>query len=180
MLSNITNQNITPIKEYCASYDKLRRSCSQGQIMNMILTANSNNKVAFINKNKSKVPTSILKNKIWPRNPSYPDKWITGYENLKELENDNPRNLATVMNQTWNHILANNSYMKKTPPLNWTKSIEGTNFIQRSNNWVNAKEKKIEHLRYNLTAREAQGWTFQPQTKRNSPHRRMKIRYIFK
>lgn len=50
MLSNITNQNITPIKEYCASYDKLRGSCSQGQIMNMILTADSNNKVAFINK----------------------------------------------------------------------------------------------------------------------------------
>lgn len=177
LLDNITNQSTTPIKLENGYKSKMRGSCSQGQIMNMILTADSNNKVAFLNKNQQKLPTSILKNRIWPRNPIFPDKCMTGYENLKDPETVNTRKLATVMNQTWNNVLITNSYLKKkTSPLNWNKSLQGTNFIQRTNNWVAKKDKKLEHLRYNLTAREVQVWTFQPETKRNSPDRRKIIR----
>mmetsp|Transcript_2990 Transcript_2990/g.2470 ORF Transcript_2990/g.2470 Transcript_2990/m.2470 type:complete len:112 (+) Transcript_2990:153-488(+) len=81
------------------------------------------------------------------------------------------------MNNTLESVVSSNSYLKKkSPPLDWNRSIEGTNFHQRSNNWLYEKEKKLKELKHMLSDRETHGCTFKPNTQRNSPNRRMKIR----
>lgn len=153
-----------------------RGSANTEKIMEMIVNSDENQMVAFNEpKPQGDPPISILKNRIWPRNPCFPDKCLTGYENLKQRDMNNPRNFAVTMNQTCENILYNNLYIKnKAPSLDWNKSIEGKDFKQRTNEWMYQKEKKIEYLRYMLSQRETEECTFKPDTERTSPTRHTK------
>lgn len=143
--------------------------------MNMILNTNEDGKVTMIRTKENQPPISILKNRICPRNPAYPNKCMVGYENLKQNCIENSRGLATVMNYTWNSVLKSNSYLRRsTEPLDWNKSIEGTNFYQRTDRWMYEKERKIENLRDMLIDQETRDCTFHPETS-SSPQRRSKL-----
>jgi hypothetical protein len=165
-----TQGNVTPTRSCITPKSKER-------IRDMILNTDEHNKVVYYEDQPQKdPPPSILKNKICPRNPWFPDKSLTGYENLKESIYSNPRKLATIMNYTCQKVLEGNLYLKKkNPSLDWNKSIQGSDFYSRSDKWQVQKERKIEYLKYLLAHKEVEGCTFRPDTNSTSPKKRHKM-----
>lgn len=132
--------------------------------MNMILSSNSCESIP-ITKSCAELPISILKNHIRPRNPWYPSKWLTGYENLRSQSPENPRNLAYSISQTCQKVLDSHLYLKKPKGKNWDKTVEG-NFYERVGEWVSEKDKKLYWMRQQKKDTEVQGCTFRPETHR--------------
>jgi len=153
ILNNISNTNNTTPDRKTSCSPANKSKTNNENIMDMILNADSNNIVTFYDDGPKQLPTSILKNHICPRNPSFPDKWLTAYQNLKESEEDNPRKLATMMNFTCQQVVDNALYFKKkSPPSDWTKSIQGTNFYERNEQWVDHKQRKMDYLKYMISS----------------------------
>lgn len=176
MLAHInTPSEVTPIKKtHQSPGGREKSSVNKEKIMDMILNTDGNNKVSFYaSKTQRDPPISILKNRVCPRQPSFPDKCLNGYENLKESSVINPRQLATTMNNTCQFLLDNSLYLKrKVPSIDWNKSVKGKDFHQRTETWVYEKEQKIDYLRHMLSQKETKDCTFSPVTHSNSPTRR--------
>jgi hypothetical protein len=95
-----------------------------------------------------------------------------GYDNLKSKQQETTRTLATEMNQTCKQMVINNLYIKKTiHKINWNKAVEGTEFYERTSQWIINKEQKIENMRNYFDQQETQDCTFQPDTS-SSPKRK--------
>lgn len=146
-------------------------------INNGFIALGQNNKMApqstiLAPKKTEERPISILKNKVHPKRPSFPDKCLTGYENLKKSTIENPRTLASVMNDTCQQVLESGQYIKnRTQTLDWNKAIKGKDFYQRTDQWMYQKEMKIEYMRHLQGSKEVEGCTFSPNVQRSSPLR---------
>ena len=88
--------DITPIKQNERTPPSTDKSNEKKRkIIDMILDSDNNRVSVMPPREQRDPPISILKNRICPRNPSFPEKCLAGYENLKDdSRHENPRSLA--------------------------------------------------------------------------------------
>lgn len=127
-----------------------RTTAKQGKILEMIINSDNERVPGMLTyRSHQELPISILKNRIRPRDPSYPDKCLTGYENLRNSSPDNIRSLSTMINDTCQKVMTEKSYIKKmNSNIDWKKCVKGKSFFKRINDWMHQRELKIEHMKY--------------------------------
>ena len=145
---------------------------SMSPITSLVLKS-ENRKVVIPNQKQGLYqPISILKNRIRPRNPSFPDKWLVSYENLKEKENWKMAKLSRNIHETCQYMLESNNYIKTPKDIDWDKQVEGTDFYERQEKFNIMKQSKMQMLKSSIAQKETSQCTFQPDLSKTSPLRR--------
>lgn len=164
----------------CSELPKSRLSSASNMNLISNLVINSENWKVVIPNQKQSIyqPISILKNRIKPRDPSFPDKWMISYENLKEKETWKTTTLSRNIYETCQYMLDSNTYIKSPPQIDWDKQVEGTTFYERQQKSHDHKAQKLNEIKKTVIQKEIEECTFKPNLWKSSPFRRSS-RYLF-